>query len=139
MQHPGLAPLDPESAIGQLRVEVGDIAYGALTPEIAGQGNYAVWSDNDLAAALTRAKGSVPRAAGNLVRSLAIQYSAEGKSIKTDDLAIDVRGRGADLLAVAKAFLSEADAADVSSGNDFFAVVPFTPALDGRQPSHFPW
>lgn len=139
MQHPGLTPLVPESAIGQLRVEVGDTAYTELDPAVAGQGSYAVWSDNDLAAALARSKGSIVRAAGSLIRSLAIQFSAEGKSIKTDDLAIDVRGRGADLLAVAKAFFTEADAADAVDGNGFFDIVPFTPALDGRQSGHFPW
>lgn len=135
MQHPGLAPLDHESAIGQLRVEVGDIAFTALEPVVNGQGSYAVWSDNDLAAALARSQGSVVRAAGSLTRSLAIQYAAEGKSIKTDDLAIDVKGRGADLLAVAKAFFAEADAAEVSGGNDYFDIVGFTPDFS---PSFYP-
>lgn len=127
MQHPGQTPLDFASPIGQLRVEVGDTSFSELEPAVTGQGSYAVWSDNDLAAALARAKGSVTRAAGALTRSLAIQYAAEGKSIKTDDLAIDVKGRGADLLAVAKAFFAEADAADISGGNDYFDIVGFTP------------
>lgn len=129
MQHPGLSPLDPESSIGQLRVEVGDIATTPLDPAVDGQASYAVWSDNDLAASLARSKGSVTRAAGSLIRSLAIQYSAEGKSIKTDDLAIDVKGRGSDLLAVAKAFFAEAEAEDIAGGADYFDIVPFTPSF----------
>lgn len=139
MPFPGAAPLVPSSPVGQLRSLLGDTAYTPLDPDVPGQGSYAVFSDVALEAALVLAKDSISRAAGNLTMSMALQYAAEGKSIKTDDLAIDVKGRGADLLAVAKAFLAEADAADTADGGEFFDVVPFTPALDGRQPSHFPW
>lgn len=126
MPNPGVAPLDSTTAVGQLRAILGDTSYVDLTPPIAGMGDYAVYSDADLVAALTLAKGSILRAAGQLTKRLALQYSAEGRSIKTDDLAIDVRSRGADLLKVAESFIDDADAEDEAELNDYFNIVaPF--------------
>lgn len=125
MPNPGAQPLDANTAVGQLRATLGDTSFIDLDPVVAGQADYAVFSDVVLEAALLQAADSIPRAAGNLVLSLALEYGTKGRSIKTDDLSLDTKGRGADLLAVAKAFFGEADAADLAGAADYFKIVPF--------------
>jgi len=87
--------------------------------------NGLVFTEEDLAVYLTASPDSIWRAAGQAVTSLSIEYATQGKSIKTDDLAIDLRGRGADLTAVAKSFFAMADADGASAASDFFQIVPF--------------
>lgn len=72
---------------------------------------------------------SLFRAAASAVRSLAIAYAASGKSVKTDDLAIDLRSRGKDLLDVAASFDKEADAGDLRGADDYFNIVGFSDML----------
>ena len=124
-ENPGVAPLDPTSSVGHLRALLGDTQYVDLTPPVAGQGSYAVFSDADLISYLSLAGNVTLRAAAIAIRRMALEYSSKGKSIKTDDLAIDLRSRGRDLLEVAKSFESAADAADSSAADDYFNIVPF--------------
>ena len=84
-----------------------------------------VFTDEALLGAITAAGDNVLRAAGLAFQALAAEYATNGRSIRTDDLAIDTRGRGADLLAVARSYFNEAAAADEASGEDFFQIVPF--------------
>jgi hypothetical protein len=120
------------SPIGQLRVLVGDTASAALQPPMPGEVDYAVFGDDTLATALETAAGNVYRAAGNLYSALAVEYIQQGKSIRTDDLSIDTRTRGADLAKVAASFWEQADAHDAAAGADGFMIIPFA----GRAPRH---
>lgn len=86
-----------------------------------------VWTDENLEAAISATGDvSILRAAGQAVQSLAIEYAMQGRSIRTDDLAVDQKGRGADLLAVAKSFFDQASAADAVEAADHFEIVSFS-------------
>jgi hypothetical protein len=104
---------------------VGDTDHTELTPPVAGSVDYNVWSDDALAVALAAQSDNQLRAAGTLYLQLAAQYAQAEHSITTDDLRLDTRGRGADLLKVAQSFLDEATAADNAARDDFFQIVPF--------------
>jgi hypothetical protein len=82
----------------------------------------AYFSDEELQAAIDASGDSIYRAAGLAIQTLAVQMVLEGESIRTDDLAIDTRGRGNDLLAVAKSFFKEAATSEADEG---FEIVSF--------------
>lgn len=124
MPNKGIVPLDPETLVGQLRVLLRDTSYTELDPAEAGFGNYAVFSDQDLAVYAAQNPDSLNRAAGEAIRSIALEVAAGERSVKTDDLAVDLRGRGKSLLEIAQSFFDDADAADADAANDFFQIVP---------------
>lgn len=127
MSNRGVSPIDPATPVGQLRLAVADTASVALEPAEVGVVDYANYSDADLEAFLAAASGEPVRATGYAYLQLAAIYSAQGKSIRTDDLAISTLGRGADLIAVAKSYFAQADAADAAGGLDFFDIAtPYT-------------
>lgn len=84
-----------------------------------------VFDDDALTVAINAAGDSILRAAGIAFSTLAAEYAALGRSTRTDDLAIDTKGRGHDLLAVAQSFFAQADAEDVRGSDDFLSVVEF--------------
>jgi hypothetical protein len=128
----GVAPLDPLSPIGKLRVLVGDTQTSPLEEPEFGFADYAVFDDDALEAALSAADGNQYRAAGNLLAVMAAEYMQLGKSVRTDDLSIDTRSRGKDLFEVARSFWDQAVAVDATAGDSFLAIVPFA----GRAPQH---
>ena len=129
--NPGAHPIEPDTLVGQLRALVGDTNSTPIDGS-TDTANYAVFSDATLMASLLAAKSNLHRAAGDLYRTLAAQYIQSGKSIKTDDLAIDTRTRGTDLLKVAQSFYDEAALADAAAGGDFFQIIPYS----GRSAGH---
>lgn len=133
MSNIGIAPLDPTSPIGQLRVLVGDTDSRPLDPAQPGLGDYAVFGDIALEASLLAADSSLNRAAGNLFLTLAAQLSAEGKSIRTEDLSINTTQRGQSLLDIAKAFLAAADDEALAEADSFVTVAPYG-GRPGRSP-----
>ncbi len=129
MANRGAVPLDPSTPVGRLRALLRDTEYTALSPAEPGFGDYEIFSDLDLEAYLIESSDHILRAASRATKSLALEYSAAGKSVKTDDLAIDLRSRGRDLLEVARSFMEDADAEEASEAADFFNIVP-----TGRNP-----
>lgn len=138
----GVSPIDTTgwvgatgiaSQVGQLRTLVGDTSSIPLEPDEPGFADYATWGDDALAAALAAQSGSQLRAAGTLYLQLAGEYALQGRSIKTDDLTLDTKGRGNDLRLIAQSFFEQADAADGAAVNDFFQIVPFA-GRAGRAP-----
>lgn len=125
MTNVGLTPIDGTSEVGRLRLLVGDTESVPLDPDLAGHADYNTWSDAALGSALLTAGGNQMRAAGALYLQLAVESAMTGHSIKTDDLALDTRGRGATLHDVAQSFFDEATAADNAAASDFFQIVPF--------------
>lgn len=141
MSNTGVYPIDAASEVGKLRLLVSDTDG----TEIAGQPGFAeynVWSDDALQVALNSQGGNQLRAAGTLFLQLAAAYVMASRSIKTDDLAIDTKNRGADLHQVAQSFFDEATAAETAAANDFFQIVPFA-GRAGRntcvRPEGTPW
>lgn len=127
MTNRGVQPLDPTTPVGQLRLNLGDTAFVELAPPAPGFAAYANYSDDALEAFLAAAGNNVLRATGNAYMQLAAIYAAQGKSIRTDDLSVDTKGRGADLLAVAKSYFDQASSAEATEGLDFFDVAtPYT-------------
>lgn len=136
----GLVPPDPTTEVGRLRILVGDVDAvvdpdGELGPTT--EGEYTVFGDLQLAAFLFEG-GNVLRGAALAIRRLAVEYSAAGQSIRTDDLQIDLRSRGRDLREVAESFSAEAaeweDANGQGAGTgrpgmgpDVFIVAPGRP------------
>jgi hypothetical protein len=121
----GASPIDPATPVGALRLLVGDTEGIALTPPEPGFLDYSVWSDDALESVLAAQGDNQLRAAGTLYLQLAAQYTQSGRSIKTDDLALDTKSRGSDLLKIAQAFIDEATANDNAAANDFFQIIPF--------------
>lgn len=132
MSNPGIAPLDPTTDVGRLRALLADTAFKPLVPPVSGQGDYAIYSDADLIAYLALGAGDPLRSAAIATRRLALEYSAKGKSIRTDDLAVDLRSRGKDLLEVAKSFDEAAEASSASGASDYFNIVATGSAEDLR-------
>lgn len=126
MVNRGQTPIDGNSATGNLRLTVGDTSSVPLDPEEPGWADYSAFSDAVLDAALSNSGGNVMRAAGNLYLQLAVEYTITGRSIRTDDLALDTRGRGKDLRDIAQFFFDSATAAEIAESNDFFQIVPFS-------------
>lgn len=125
MSNKGISPIDAGTPVGALRLLVGDTASIPLDPAEDGFADYSVWSDDALLTALATQADNQLRAAGTLYLQLAAQYAQVGRSIKTDDLALDTKGRGGDLLKIAQSFLDEATASDNAAAADFFQIVPF--------------
>lgn len=124
MSNRGVSPVDTASEVGQLRLLVGDTSSIPLSPAVSGFADYSQWSDDALQVALTATGGNQLRAAGTLYLQLAAEFSMTSRSIATDDLRLDTKHRGADLLKVAQSFFDQADGADAESANDFFQIVP---------------
>ncbi len=145
MPNLGLTPLDPESPVSQLRATLGDTSWVELDPpstEVDGyrEVDYAQYGDAQLAAALEVAGGNVPRAAGNMLLTFAIELEVQSKMVRTDDLTIDLRGRGNSLRLMAEQFFAQADALDDAEAGDFFGVAAFPGAVDDRvRPEATPW
>lgn len=125
MSNKGITPIDATSEVGRLRLLVGDTASVPLQPDEPGFADYATWSDAALEVALLTQGGNQLRAAGTLYLQLAAEHSLTGRSVKTDDLAIDTTRRGSDLRAIAQSFFDEAIVADRDAASDFFQIVPF--------------
>ena len=83
-----------------------------------------VFSDAQLTVLQDAYPDSIFRAAAAAIKSLALEYAAQDRSIATDDLRIDMKGRGKTLLEVADSFLADADAEDAGAANDFFQIIP---------------
>ncbi len=120
MSKSGAYPLNPASAVGQVRLNVGD-SIATLPSGQAPQ--YGFFSDAEILSFLTAAGDSVTRATGLAYFALARDLIAVGKSIKTDDQALDTRHRGKDMLEVGRSWIAEADAADAAAANDYFDIV----------------
>lgn len=124
MTNLGSYPIDPTSAIGQVRLFVGDTNAVELVPSVDGQRSFDWFSDAELEQFLAAGAGSVPRATGFAIMQLATGAALkDGRAIKTDDLSIGASTRGASLLAVARAFFAEADATDASGDASGFLIV----------------
>jgi hypothetical protein len=120
MTNIGVAPYDPATLVGKVRVTTGDVIYGAIT---AGEAQYEMFSDADIEAFLVTAEDSVLRAAGFGFMSLAGRASLDSKTIKDYDLSIDLKSLADSLRKQAAEFFKQADDKDTRDGvNDVFEL-----------------
>lgn len=130
MTNTGVAPYDPETLVGQVRVLTGDVTYG--TPS-GGFAEYELFSDAEIEAFLVVGEDNILRASGYAYSALAARASVDAKLIKDFDLSVDLRARSAQLQATADGFFKQADDKDVRDGVlDVFELAntgrPFTDA-----------
>lgn len=128
MPNIGLVPI-PDTPVGIVRALIGDTAYIPLDPAVTGYGDYAQFSDVELAAFLLNGADSPLHAAGHAYYRLAANATFESRNIAQDDLRINTEKRATDFRLLGDAMFKRADAADeaANSGNDFFDIVGFNP------------
>jgi hypothetical protein len=122
MPNTGVAPLDPTTPVGQVRLSLGDTDATNIS---GGSGSYPWFGDDELNALLTTGSDSVARATGLALKRLALNYALQGRSIKTADLALDSTKRGDSIAAIAQSWLDQADLEDERDAKDTFLIVPF--------------
>ena len=91
---------------------------------LVGDGDAQWFTDDEISAYLGIYQGNVLRAAGLALQNLATSFAASGRSIKTDDLAIDTRTRADAFLAMSKQFFTLADTQEAQEAADVFDIGP---------------
>ena len=115
----GVAPLDPTTDVGKLRMTFGDISFTPLNPPQEGFGDYEDYSDAELQNFLNLG-GSIEAAMANIFLQMAGAAARESRTVKDFDLQVDLSKRAADLRAQAAVWQSRAD----ELGADFFDFFP---------------
>lgn len=105
----GVAPPDMESDLGKLRAILGDVEYVSLTPPEQGFGSYRLFGDAELESFLAVGE-SLEMAAYMAYMQLAASAALESKSVKDQDLQIDLTKRATDLRLIAQSWRDRADA-----------------------------
>jgi hypothetical protein len=113
MTNSGVAPYDPATLVGKVRVITGDVNYGAI---VAGFADYELFSDDEIESFLLIGEDNVLRASGFAYLALAGRAAVDAKSVKDYDLSVDLRSRADKLQAQANEFFNQADAKDVRDG-----------------------
>ena len=121
MVNVGVTPPDFSTTVGNFRLLANDTYFTALTPTVAGQGNYTLFSDDEIDAYLVL-QSNVYRAVGLAYMGLANTAARQAESIKDFDLAIDSRQKAEQLRAQADAFFTLADKSDADGGLSFQIV-----------------
>lgn len=122
--NPGIWPVDLTSKVGQVRAMTGDLDAVAYVPDEPGFRSFLKFSDAEIEAYLAQGGDSINRAIGYAYLYLASQAAMVSKSWKDYDLASDTTKRPADLLAIAKFWMDQADNEDVITGEEAFEIVP---------------
>jgi hypothetical protein len=107
----GVAPADLTTDIGKLRRDLGDLVYKELTPPEVGYGDYAFFSDDELASYLDDTDNR-NRIVGNLYLVMAGIVARESQLIKTFDLTRDNTKAPEQLRLIAKEWFAKADEED---------------------------
>ena len=123
MSNIGITPPDLTTATGKFRVIAGDTAYTALSPEVAGQGDYSLFSDDEIDVFLGMTASTL-NAVGYGYLTLAAQAALEAKNVKDHDLQVDLTKRATELRNAATSFFTRNDSENTANGSaEFFTVV----------------
>lgn len=123
MVNRGVAPLDPDTTVGQFRVRAGDTVYVPLNPTEVGYGNYLKWSDDEILVFLG-SNPSMPWAIYEAYLQLATSAALESSSISDYDLKIDNTKRADQLYRIATEWRNRAEEDDNALGEEAFEIVP---------------
>lgn len=118
--HPGVSPVDVSTAVGQMRMLTGDYTGTPYVPDEPGYADYASFSDAELQALLDTSADSVPRAVGYAYLKLAGVAASEAVDWKSDDQAVTLSKRAAELRAIAALWFDRAASDD--AGADIFEI-----------------
>lgn len=119
----GVAPLDPNTDIGRMRVALGDVDYEEYDPPQPGYGLYQVFSDDQLQVFLDLAKGNVARAIAMAYAQIGASWASTGATIRTDDLTFSAKDSVGNWLTLAAYWNKIADDQDDAAVNDYFDLV----------------
>lgn len=135
----GVAPLDPDTLVGQFRLLSGDIDWVELDPPEVGYGNYALWSDEQIEAYLTLADGNLARAISIAYTQLAAAWNSTSATIRTDDLQYSVKDSVGSWLNLADYWRRIADNEDEREINEYFDMVDVGTNRCRRKPEASAW
>jgi len=113
MTNTGIAPYDPSTPVGRVRVITGDVVYG--TPS-AGFAEYEMFSDEEIEAFLVESDDNILRAAGFGYLALSGRASLQAKTVKDYDLSVDLKAVAAELRKQADDLFKRADEKDGRDG-----------------------
>jgi hypothetical protein len=116
MTNRGVAPYDPDTGVGVLRVTIGDTMFIELAPPEVGYGDYELFSDEELEQFIDIGNDNNLRAAGFSYMSLAGKAALEAKMVKDYDLQVDLKSRSIQLRETAAEFFRQADAEEIREG-----------------------
>lgn len=126
MANRGVAPLDPNTDVGELRLLIGDTEYVPLVPPEEGIGDYNNFSDDELNGFLTAGGGSITRASGYAYLRLAALSAAGAISWRSDDLAVDTKLIASEYRLLARIAFEQADNEDDLLASGFALDFPFS-------------
>lgn len=121
MANQGVAPPDFTSAVGMVRLNIGDTDPTNVS---AGEGEYVFFSDAEISAFIAQRGGNPLRASASIIRRIAGSQALLLKKFTSADLAVDGPAITAALLKSADAMEAEADADDARAGEEAFVIVP---------------
>lgn len=125
----GAVPYNPQSPVGVFRVLCGDTSATPYSPDEPGRGNYALFSDDEIAVQIEITQCSYPRAIGNAYLALAGRAATESKQIKDFDLTYDVTKRPDSLRQIAYEWFGRADKEEAALQDAFF-IAPLGDSCD---------
>lgn len=125
MANVGIAPLDPNSTIGQIRNAIGDGIYVELNPPQEGFGDYQWFSDGEISVCSLLGGDSMLRAVGHAYLKMASILGLKERAVADLDLKLDAKGRAAQYRLLAETCFEQADLADKRDANDIFDGIDF--------------
>lgn len=132
MTNNGQTPPDFSTPIGQFRLLAQDVNSVPLSPVVAGQGSFDLFSDSEISGYINMYDGySMYRAVAAGYTGLAARAAMSAKIAKDYDLQVDLSKRADALREIAAEFLSLADDEDLRSG----ALSTFGITAPDAQPS----
>jgi hypothetical protein len=123
MSNLGAWPIDPATATGLFRFEVGDVVGTAHDPD-DGKADFEFMSDATIDALIAAYPDSIDTAKAKALASMATQLIAAAQDIQVDDIKIKTVERANLMAQRAAALEASTNAADASSA---FSVVALTP------------
>lgn len=126
----GVVPVDPTSAVGQVRLLVGDLDYENYDPVQTGYGIFANFSDEEIAGFVLAGGGSITRASGYAYLRLAALAASGAISWKSDDQAVDAKQVATEFRLLANIAFAQADDADAGGASSFSIDNPYTSTCD---------
>lgn len=119
----GVAPLDPATDVGRMRVVLGDTEYEEYDPVQPGFGLYQLFSDAQLQVFLDITGGSVARAIALAYAQIGASWASTGATVRTDDLTYSAKDSVGNWLNLAAYWRKIADDEDDAAINDYFDLV----------------
>lgn len=126
MSNRGVAPLDPNTDVGQLRLMIGDTEYVDLVPPEVGYGDYNNFSDDELGGFIAAGGGSITRGSGYAYIRLAALTAAGAISWRSDDLAIDSKQIASEYRLLARVAFEQADNEEDLNASAFALDFPYS-------------